>query len=172
MTTSRLTKSQSLVLRALSLYVDRHGATTSSLENLFQSLITLTEKKSFLLSRLKLPWCSFVLLPWVMSSSSGEKRLASASPFTLLGGLYRAMRPPFSFLFSRPASSRHSTFLLPDLLLLYGCCQAPQHLFYIVETRITLTTKAVCTTAKYSGRTVYSEQLTAVSCILKCGLPP
>lgn len=52
---------------------DRHGASATSVKNLFRCLVTLTTKKFFLTSSLKLPWCSSVPFPCILSSVTGSR---------------------------------------------------------------------------------------------------
>jgi len=79
-----------LLLRALSKYLlntDGLGASTTSLESLFQCLTNLSVKKCFLMSSLNLLWHSFEPFPRVLSLDHREKTSAPPSPHPLLGKL-------------------------------------------------------------------------------------
>jgi len=70
------------VWKALSkclLNTDRHGISTTSLGNLFQSFTILTIDKCFLTARLNLLCCSFVTFPHALLWVSREKRPAPSS---------------------------------------------------------------------------------------------
>lgn len=99
------------------LNTSRAGCSTTSLGSMFQGLAALSMKKFFLVPNLSLPWCNLSLFPYALSLLTWEKRPTPTLLQPPSRKLKKAVRSPFSLLFSRLNNSFFSLCLSSYVLL-------------------------------------------------------